>query len=126
MAKVLNASCVGGVVSAEGVSVPNAVILSEGVGASAGVLILDGPRAYYAARTTPDLETTLENLILALDQVKSALDSAASALTTIDNKPAGTLPPSPAAGADIAGITSAGEEIAAASGDLDALRDYLR
>jgi hypothetical protein len=111
MSKMLDASCSGGVVIAEGVPVPEAQILSEGVGPSTGVIIIDEDRARYLAKVTPDLKTTLE-------KIASALGAIASALTAIDSKPAGTLPPAPAAAANIATITSLQTDINTLKGML--------
>lgn len=106
MTKMLEATCVAGVVTADGVPVVSAEILSEGVGASSGVLFLDEDQAKYIPKTSPDLKTTLE-------KIASALSSIASALTTIDGKPTGTLPPAPAAAASIAQISAVQVEISA-------------
>lgn len=92
MSRLLEATCSAGVVTCEGVPVPAAEILSEGVGSSAGFLILDGEKAYYVAKTSPDLKTTLE-------QVSSALGAIVSALSTIDAKPVGGSGSAPAPGA---------------------------
>lgn len=75
--KALSATCENKVVTADGVSVPAAEILSEGVGASSGVLIIDEDRAKYIADTTPDLKVALEKIIAALGQVSSALSTLA-------------------------------------------------
>ncbi len=73
MSKVLQAACSGGIVTAEGVPVPLVEILCEGVGDSTGVLILDEDKAYYLAKTSPDLVTTLEKLLDSLQYISNAL-----------------------------------------------------
>ncbi len=50
MSKVLQATCTGQVVTAEGVVVPGVQIVAEGVGPSAGILILDGDARWYVAK----------------------------------------------------------------------------
>lgn len=105
---MLPATCVGGVVTAEGVPIPSAEILSEGVGQSEGVVFLDEDEARYVAKITPDLKTTLEKL-------SDALGSIASALTAIDTKTlvttcgagSGTAGPTPVAALDITAINTA-------------------
>ncbi len=82
MSKILEASCVAGVVSSEGKPVAGTVILSEGVGSSEGVLILEGGERFYISKTSPDLKTTIE-------KVASALGQIATALGLIDAKPTG-------------------------------------
>lgn len=131
MSKALPASCVGGIVTAGGVPVPAADILSEGVGPSEGVLILDEDEAKYIAKTSPDLKATLEQLISALDKTVEALGKASSALTGLDT--AGFLiaatagvPSPPLQAANIAGITTASAEITAAKVQLTALKGMLK
>lgn len=75
LSKILAGTCQNGVVKEGDVIVPNAVILSEGVGPSEGVVVLDGPDATYIAKTTPDLNTTLEKLVSVLGQISSAINS---------------------------------------------------
>lgn len=112
MSKVLEASCVGGVVTADGVPVGSAQILSEGVGSSQGVLLLDEDLARYIAKTSPDLKTTLERLITALEKIASALTSLDTAgfligVTGGAASPAVGIPGTPVAASDIAAITAA-------------------
>jgi hypothetical protein len=106
MSKMLEATCVGGVVTSQGIPVPAAQILSEGVGLSSGVLFLDEDRAKYFTSNASDLKTTLE-------QIASALTSIASALTLLDAKPLGTLPPAPAAAANITQIIAVQAQVTA-------------
>ncbi len=112
MAKVLEATCVGGVVKVGTLPIPETVIYSQGVGASSGLLFLDGDKRYYAPDDSGDLKTTLE-------QLSSALTQIAAALTIVDAKPIGTLPAAPGAAANIAAIT-------AAKAALDALLQVLK
>lgn len=108
MSKTLEASCVAGVVTTGLSVVPAARVLSEGVSASDGILILDEEEKVYIAKTSGDLKTTLE-------KIASALGSIASALTTLDGKPLGTLAPLPAAVAEIAQVTALQAELTALS-----------
>jgi hypothetical protein len=112
MSKMLEATCVSGVVTAGGVPVPAADILSEGVGSSEGILLLDQDQAKYLAKTSPDLKTTLDKLVTILGQLTSAL-------TSIDNKVLiyaagpGTTAPTPTATSNIAAITTIQTELSA-------------
>lgn len=113
MSKMLEASCVGGIVTAGGIPVPAADILSEGVGASTGVLILDEDEAKYLAKISPDLKTTLEKLSSVCDTIKSALqaiDSIGTLVTTCGVGP-GTAIFLPVNIANIAALTAAKAEI---------------
>ncbi len=72
MSKMLEATCVGGVVTADNVPVA-ADILSEGVSQSEGILILDGDTAKYLAKTSPDLKTLIETMVTILNQTITIL-----------------------------------------------------
>lgn len=119
MTKIIEASCVQSVVSADGVTVPAAEILSEGIGTSDGILVMDGEKAYYIPKAFSNLKSTLDSL-------SDALGGIASALTLIDAKvmattcPAGpgTAGPTPLAASDIAAITTAKAEIDTLKGIL--------
>jgi len=103
MSKVLNATCEGNVVSAEGVQVPGVTVLSEGVSASSGILILEEEKKTYLAKTSPDLKSALQLII--------------SALTSIDTN--GYIISS---GPDVPG----GPKAASAISQLTALKDALK
>lgn len=106
MSKILDATCIGGVVKVGTAIVPEAVIQSEGVASSAGVLVLDGELKHYIPKTSPDLKTTLE-------KIASALGELVTALTLIDAKPVGPLPPAPVAASNIIQLTALQAEVSA-------------
>lgn len=106
MSKIIDATCVGGVVTADGVPVTSAKILSEGVAVSEGVLLMEEDKSTYMTSNASDLK-------MALEQIGSALTSIAAALTLIDAKPLGTLSPSPVANASISQITAAQAQVIA-------------
>jgi hypothetical protein len=111
---MLAATCLAGIVTADGLPVLGATLLSEGLGPSSGILVLqDDDGKYYVAKTSTDLNTTLTQLITALSHV-------ASALAAIDVKPVGGTgsAPAPAAAADIAAITTASAALATLQGVL--------
>jgi hypothetical protein len=128
MSKALAASCEGGVVTAGGVAVAGTEVQSEGVGASTGVLILDGEKRYYFPKGTPDLKTTLEQVIAALAQTKTALNQVASALTTIDAKPTGGTGSAVVAtvAANVSAINTAATAVDTAKEALNTLKGALR
>ena len=106
MSKMIEASCVAGIVTAGGVPVPVATKLCEGVGASTGVLILDEDKADYIAKTSPDLKTTLTKIVSILTQLTTALTVIdAKVLVTTCGAGAGSTAPLPLATANIASIT---------------------
>lgn len=114
MSKVLEASCdASGVVTCEGFTIEDVVILSEGKQASTGVLIVDGLNSYYITSNASDLITTLDKISLSLTQI-------ASALTAIDAKPTGGTgsAPSPVAGSNVTQINTIKSEVDALKGAL--------
>lgn len=112
MSKILEATCAGGVVTADGLPVSGATVLSEGVAPSSGILIMQGDEKTYVAKTSPDLNLTLARLAEALGNI-------ATALTALDAKPIGALPPAPSSAAAIANITSI-------QGQLTALKEAMK
>lgn len=127
MSKMLDASCVAGVVTSEGVPVPTATILSEGVGPSSGVLLLDEDKARYIAKISPDLKATIEKLIDALTETASALNSTVSAFLSIASGMTGsTTAPPPTLAADLLPITTSASSITATKVLLETLKEMLR
>lgn len=119
MSKALQATCVAGIVIADSVPVPVATILSQGVGSSSGVLILDDDKATYIAKTTPDLETTLTKLISVLTELTSALTSIdTKVLVTTCPAGAGTTVPLPLAASNITALTALKTELTTLKGML--------
>jgi hypothetical protein len=142
MSKALAATCKAQVVTAEGVPVPGAVILSEGVGQSDGVLVLSDGRMFYLAKISPDLKATLVQVIAALGQAKTAFDKAASSIPQLKlglDMVASAVQGLGVSGlvsavegatanvaADVAAITTASGQIQAAKTQLETLKDNLR
>jgi len=131
MSKTLEASCAAGVVTVEGVPLVGATILSEGVGDSEGIAILDEDKSFYVAKTVPDLKTTLEKLIDVLGQVKDGLTKAGDALTALDTAAfligaTAGVPSPPIAAPDIAGVTAAASAIDPIVSDLTTLMESLK
>lgn len=110
MAKVVAAICVGGVVTADGVAVPGVQILSQGVGSSLGFLVLDEERKYYVAKTSPDLDATLTQVISGLTAAASGLTAIAAIADPITGPPAVVGP--------VASITAAVAALTALKGLL--------
>lgn len=95
MSKILNATCVGGVVKVGEIIIPGAVILSQGALSSVGILVLDEDMATYVASNATDLKGVIED-------VASMVQSIVSVLTTLD-----TAVTMGANAASIASITTA-------------------
>lgn len=127
MSKLIEATCNDGVVTALGVTVDNVVILSEGVGASSGVLILDEDSATYIAKTSPDLKTTILKAITALTETADGLSKVASTLTSIGSMMTGpTTAPPPTLPADVATINAHVADIESAVDELQTLSEDLK
>lgn len=130
MTKILDASCVGGVVVAGDPPLPLAVdtILSEGVAASDGIAIIDGLKSRYITNVSADLKTTLQQVVAALTQTKTALDKIGSALSLIDAKPTGGTASAvtPVAATDILALAAAATAVDAAKTALNTLTGALR
>ena len=124
MSKILEATCVGGVVKVGNLPVPETTILSEGVGQSEGVVLLEKDKSTYIADTTPDLKSTLTQLETALAQTASALTEIVTALATVS---AATIPPTTGGiASNVAAITAAGVQINLAKSNLTTLKGALK
>lgn len=121
MSKTLAATCSGSAVKVDGVAVPSAVILSEGVGESTGVVLLDEDKAFYLAKISPDLKTAIERTIEGLEAAKTALTETATVLPIIAAP--GTTAAATAAAAQ---ITSAVGSMTSAISALNTLKGALK
>jgi hypothetical protein len=90
MSKILEATCLSGVVKWEGSPV-EAEVLSEGNGQSSGVLLLEKEKAFYLTSNASDLKTTMEKLIDALTKVTETLTAIGSGMTGPTTAPPGVL-----------------------------------
>lgn len=126
MSKILEATCEGGVVKVGTLPVAGTTILSEGVGPSQGLLLLEGAEKHYLAKTTPDLKTTLEKLSSSLTDIASALTEVGTALTTIAAVPSGWVTPPASVAANVATILSKVSTITAAQAQIDNLKGMLK
>lgn len=127
MSNILEATCVGSVVTCESVPVPAAEILSEGIGSSSGLLFLQDDKAYYLPSSALDIKTTIEKLIAAIDSINPALTEIASTLTAIGagmtgpaTAPPVTLPTS------VATISAKVVELTATKALLNTLKGALK
>lgn len=113
MPKVIEATCVAGIVTAGGAPLVGAVILSQGVGPSTGIAIIDQEKIYYVAKTTPDVKSVLEKLI-------STITELTTVLTLIDAKPTGGVASAvtPVAVASVINLTAINVQLTALNGIL--------
>ncbi len=80
MGKIIEASCESGIVTADENSVAGAVILSEGIAPSDGVLILQDEKQFYVAKTSGDLKDLIQSVCDILTNVVTVLSSHDSGL----------------------------------------------
>lgn len=115
MSKTLLASCQAKIVTASGVPVATAEILSEGVGSSEGVLILDEDTAFFLTSNASDIKTLLEKIVDALGKITDSLTTLdTSGFWIADSTPS---PPQLASNiTDIQGLTL----------ELNTLKDTLK
>jgi len=134
LSKVFSATCQSGIVKIGDLVVPGVELLSEGVAASTGILLIDEDKAYYFPTMSTDLKTTLEKLVVALTQVKTALDKTVDSLTAIDTAAplvtscgagAGTATWVPVATASITPIGTAATAIENVKTELETLLENL-
>lgn len=117
MPAILPATCEEGAVTVQGQHI-EAQILSDGVGASEGLVAINADKAFYVTSSAQDLKQALET-------IASALSSTASMLSTIN----GALEWNPDSGAN-AVIVAANEivisGVSGAASTLNTLKDNLQ
>ncbi len=127
MSKILEASCVAGVVRVGALVVPGVAIFSEGVASSEGLLLLEGGEKFYISKTSPDLKTTLEQVVAALQAAADGLNQVVISSTAIGAAMTGpTTAPPPTLAADLAVITTKAAAITAARTALNILKGALK
>lgn len=97
MPRAISATCLNGVVTADGATVAGAVILSEGVTQSEGYAIFDEDKVFYVAKTSADLKTAIQSInamITKMIMMFTAVDAGFSALSGVGGAPvnAGNIP----------------------------------
>lgn len=112
MSEIVDATCEASVVTADGVPVEIAEILSKGLGSSSGVLVIREGKAVYIANTVADLETTIDKLISALNQLVTIITAVGAGMT------GPTTAPPPTLATDLAGLTTLATELTTLKGQL--------
>lgn len=93
MSKLLSATAdANGKVTADGVEVPGAIVLSLGKQASSGLLLLDADKAWYFPSSATDIESTIGQLSLIVEKVANILTSIGGGMTGPTTAPPPTLP----------------------------------
>ena len=93
MSKILAATAdASGKVTADGVEVVGAIILSEGKQASQGTAVIDGETVWYLTSSATDVKTTIEKLADAITKIANMFTSVAGGMTGPTTAPPPTLP----------------------------------
>lgn len=113
MAKILDATAdADGKVTAGGVEVDIAEILSAGKQASAGIIIFDGSKAWYFPSSATDIATLIEKSADAITKI-------ANILTAIGGQMTGpTTAPPPTLASDVAAVNMVVSELNELKGAL--------
>jgi hypothetical protein len=92
MSKILSATCsADGKVTADGVEVVGAIILSEGKQASSGMAVMDGDKVWYLTSSATDIKTTIEKMADAITKIANLFTSIGSGMTGPTTAPPPTL-----------------------------------
>ena len=127
MAKILEATCTGGVVKVGAIVIDDAVILSKGLGDSEGVLLIEEFQSTYIPSQASDLEDTLTQLIAALEKVADAVTKTSTTFTSVGAGMTGpTTAPPPTLAVDVALLVTYATAITAAKTQLETLKGVLK
>ncbi len=92
MSKILSATCSpAGVVTADGVPIVGAIILSEGKQASSGTAVIDGDKVWYLTSSATDVKTTIEKMAEAVTKIATMFTSIAAGMTGPTTAPPPTI-----------------------------------
>lgn len=92
MSKVLDATCdQTGRVTADGIIVVGAVVLSEGKQASEGVAVMDGEKVWYLTSSAADVKATIVKVVDAIQKTANLFTSIGTGMTGPTTAPPGTL-----------------------------------
>ena len=91
MSKILEASCVSGVVTCENLPVTTAEVISEGVGESEGILLMQEDKQYYVTSNATDIKQVIENLNQLTTKIVAIFTSIAAGMTGPTTAPPPTL-----------------------------------
>lgn len=119
MAKIIEATCEAGVVTADEVPVTAADILSEGVRSSEGILLLDENKAKYVTSNAEDIKDAIDKLNDILGQASDLMSSIVTDTIFIPGTGGASLIFPPGFSAGKASLDAAIEE-------LNAMKDNLK
>lgn len=113
MSKILSATAnSSGKVTADGVEVIGAIVLSEGKQASSGMAVMDGDQVWYITSSASDIKTTLEKMADVITKIANSLTSIGAGMT------GPTTAPPPTLATDVAAINAVVTELNQLKGAL--------
>lgn len=113
MSKILSATCsAAGKVTAGGVEVVGAIVLSEGKQASSGLAVMDGENVWYLTSSATDIKTTIEKLTDSLTKIANMITSIGAGMT------GPTTAPPPTLAADVVALNLVITELTTLKGSL--------
>ncbi len=111
MSKILEASCENGAVTVEGLVI-EATILSAGVEASTGVVIIQNGNAFYIASTYQDLVSIIEKTAEMITDISNILTAIGAGMT------GATTAPPPSLAADVSELQGKATTLDQVKGNL--------
>ena len=113
MSKILSATAsADGKVTADGVEVVGAIILSEGKQASSGVAVMDGEKVWYLTSSATDIKATIEKAADAITKIATLFTAMGAGMT------GPTTAPPPTLATDVAAINAVVTELNQLKGAL--------
>ncbi len=105
MSKILEATCLNNIVTCEDSIVIGAEILSEGVGQSEGLLLMEEEKTHYITSNATDIKETIDKLNDLITKIVTVFSSIAGGMT------GPTTAPPPTLATDLAAITQINVEL---------------
>lgn len=126
--RMIEATCdAEGKVTALGVVVDVAAVISEGKQASSGILFLDGELAFYVASSATDVKTTIEKIVAVIDDLTASLNQIVTVITSVGAGMTGpTTAPPPTLATDLAVLTGKVTTLNATKTALNELKGALK
>lgn len=126
--RMIEATCdATGKVTALGVVVDVAAVISEGKQASSGILFLDGELAFYVASSATDIKTTIEKIVAVIDDLTASLNQIVTVITSVGAGMTGpTTAPPPTLAVDLAVLTGKVTTLNATKTALNNLKGALK
>ncbi len=125
--KTLFAQCYQGTVRADGVEVPAAWVISQGQGVSQGVLLIEGPNAYFITSNASDIKRHMEKTVDVITDLNTCLTQLVTTLTAIGAGMTGpTTAPPPTLAAQLTVISNKITTLGQSAAYLTTFKDQLK